>query len=390
MSTGPKSPADSFEESLPSVCVVTHPLGQAGENATRTLLDIFGAITSVSLITAALPADSSIREEFEIVEITEKATGSNIITAAIRFVFNQIRMSRELLRRDEEIVLFFGATAYLIPMVIARISGHTVIVEPRGDVPLTLKLNWERKLPTFIAGILAGLVRALERFGFWFADRVVTYTPEMARELDLDPETPDVYPHGARYVDTENFSSTRPYEERDTAVGFIGRLDEEKGIRELAKVAKKVPDGVTFRFVGDGPLRGWLQSELADEIDSGSVILTGWVDHEDVPAELNQLKLLVMPSQPTEGLPTTILESLACGTPVYASPVAGVPDVVKEGETGFLMDSRDPETLADSVAEILDRDDLGDISAQGRHLITEKYSFEAAVERYTRLLQELA
>ncbi|MFB6109665.1 MAG: glycosyltransferase, partial [Halodesulfurarchaeum sp.] len=295
------------------VCVVTHPLSDAGENATRTLLDILAELGPVSLITADLPADSSIRDDREVVELTSKGAGDSVPVAALRFVLNQLRMCAAIRRRPEEVVLFFGATAYLLPILFARAIGKTVLVEPRGDVPLTLRLNWEQRMPDALAAGLAGIVRLLERAGFAVAHRVVTYTPNMARELGLDPESEKVYPQGARYVDTEKFSVEVPFEEREDVIGFVGRLDEEKGIRELAEVAKRLPEGVTFRFVGDGPLYGWLETELADEIEEGAVELAGWVDHDDVPAELNRMKLLVMPSQPTEGLPTTILEALACG-----------------------------------------------------------------------------
>jgi glycosyltransferase involved in cell wall biosynthesis len=114
--------------------------------------------------------------------------------------------------------------------------------------------------------------------------------------------------------------------------------------------------------------------------------MRGWVDHDEVPAELSRLRLLVMPSRPTEGLPTTILEALACGTPVYATPVSGVPDVVREGETGFLMDSREPADITAGIEAILARDDLDEVSRRGRALVEEEYSLAAAVERYRAIL----
>jgi len=383
---GESQTTDESERELPTVCVVTHPLAAAGENATRSLLDILGAITDVSLVTADLPADSEIRAHRDIVELTQKGAGDSVPVAAARFGVNQLRMCRVLASRDEDVVLFYGATSYLLPIVAAKLLGKTVLVEPRGDVPLTLRLNWEQRMPDSLAAALAGGVRALERAGFAVADGVVTYTPEMARELELHPEAPDVFPSGARYVRTDEFAVHRPYAERDPVVGFLGRLDEEKGVRELATVAKNLPDGVTFRFVGDGDLRPWLESELAAEIEAGAVELTGWVNHDEVPEQLNDLALLVMPSQPTEGLPTTILESLACGTPVYASPVSGVPDVVRDGETGFHIDSREPDALLAGIEEILGREDLAEISVNGRSLIEREYSFEAACERYRRIL----
>ena len=372
--------------SLPDVCVVTHPLAAAGENATRSLLDILSAVTGVALVTADLPSDSEIRDRHELIELTQKGAGDSVAVAAVRFLLNQLRMCYVLAGRDESVVLFYGATSYLLPIVAARLLGKTVLVEPRGDVHLTLRLNWEQRLPDPLARALAGLVRALERAGFAVADGVVTYTPSMARQLDLHPEAPDVYPSGARYIRTDRFDVTRPYVERERVVGFLGRLDEEKGIRELAETARRLPDDVTFRFVGDGDLRGWLETELADEIAAGRVELTGWVDHDDVPARLNELSLLVLPSQPTEGLPTTILESLACGTPVLATPVSGVPDVVREGETGFRIESRDPAALAPRIESILDERDLDRISANGRELVESVYSFDAACERYREIL----
>lgn len=377
---------ESPGQGLPDVCVVTHPLAAAGENATRSLLDILAAITGVSLVTADLPDDSEIREKREVIELTRKGAGDSAAVAAVRFLLNQVRMARTVVGRDEEVVLFFGATSYVLPMLVARLLGKTVLVEPRGDVPLTLRLNWEQGMPSPMARILAGLVRALERTGFAVAHGVVTYTPAMATQLGLDPDAPDVFPSGARYVRTDEFDVDVPYADRERTVGFLGRLDEEKGIRELAQVARSLPDDVTFRFIGDGDLGEWLTDELSAEIDAGNVEMAGWVDHDDVPAELNRLRLLLLPSEPTEGLPTTILEALACGTPVYATPVSGVPDVVKDGETGFYMDETTPDAVLADVSSIFDRDDLGTISRNGRRLVEQEYSFEAAQERYSKIL----
>lgn len=375
---------------LPAVCVVTHPLAAAGENATRSLLDILGAITDASLITADLPTDSEIRDRHEVREVSTAGAGGSIPVAAVRFFTNQVRMAAAVRRRPEAVVLFFGATAYILPILVARLAGKTVVLEPRGDVPLTLRLAWKQRVPAPIARGLAGVVRGLERTGFRLAHAVVTYTPGVATQLGLDPDEPNVYPAGARYVRTDEFRVERPYENRDRVVGFLGRLDEEKGIRELAGAAKRLPADVHFRFVGDGDLRGWLEAELHDQIATGRVEVVGWVDHEDVPAHLNDLCLLVLPSKPTEGLPTTILEALSCGTPVYASPVSGVSDVVSDGETGFYIDSRAPADLAREIVAILERDDLPAISRRGRRLIECEYGFEAACERYRTVLAAIA
>lgn len=373
---------------LDDVCVVPQPISTGSQQHVLALLQIIGELTSVSLITANLPTDSPIRDEFQVVDISASGTGKTIITAAIRFVYNQFRMALEVSRRNESIILFFGTTSYIIPILAAKISGKTVILEPRGDVPLTLQIQWKRRLPSPIAQSLARSVRLLEAVGYHLADRIVTYTPSMAEQLGLDRYKHKLYPHGARYVDTEQFSIQIPYEERSDVVGFVGRLDEEKGIRELAEVAKGLPEGITFRFVGDGPLYDWLKSELSEEINTGGAELAGWVDYDDVPEELNQMKLLVMPSHPTEGLPTTILEAMACGTPAYATPVSGVPDVVKAEQTGFLMTQQTPEEIVETLSSILE-EDLSAMSERCRLIIESEFSFDASVDRYRTLLAHL-
>jgi len=371
------------------VCVVAQPLSNASASHVRDLLEIISAIATVSLLTANLSDDSSLREDCEVINIATTGTGSSIVVAAARFLRNQLRMAYVLWRREESIVLFFGSTSYLIPILAAKLSGKTVVLEPRGDVPLTLRLHWEQRVPTPIARVLAGSVWCLEEVGYRVADAIITYTPSMAEELGLDRFESKLYPNGARYVDTEQFYPRVAFAEREQVVGFLGRLDEEKRIRELATVAKELPDDITFVFAGDGELREWLERELSAEIESGSVELTGWVDHEEVPEVLSRFELLILPSAPTEGLPTVVLESMACGTPVLATPVSGVPDVVRDEETGFLMDNVNPELIVEDIETILGCGDLKQTSDAGRSLVKTEYSFEGAVERYSVILNRL-
>lgn len=371
------------------VLIITHPLAPASEAHVAALLNILTTITSVTLVTANLGSNSSIRNGNDVIELSQHGVGDSVVIAAVRFVANQFRMCRTIWNREETIILFFGATSYLLPIAFARLLGRTVVLEPRGNVPLTLRLQWQKRIPDVLARGLAGCVWVLERIGYWLADGIITYTPAMANELGLSRFAEKLYPNGARYIDTETFYPRVPYEERDEVVGFIGRLDEEKNVRMLARVASNLPEDVTFRFIGDGNLRAELERELASEIESGSVEFAGWVDHDTIPDQLSELRLLVLPSEPTEGLPTVILESMACGTPVLATPVSGVPDVVQNKKTGYWIEQVTPEWIVQSINEILQSDEAITISRSGHQLINKKYNFDSAVDRYKNILQSV-
>mgnify|MGYP000701056783 CR=1 FL=1 len=376
---------------IPGICVVTQPARrETGKNHAYTLLKILSGITAVSVITANLSEDSPIRTEFKTTEFTEKGTGDSIPVAALRFFVNQVRLCAAIRRTEEEAVLFFGASSYVLPVVFSRLIGKTVIVEPRGDVPLSLRLKWENQTADTVARLLAGVVWSMERVSYYAATAIITYTPSMADELGLGRFENKLYTDGARYVDTEKFDVETPFEERDDVVGFVGRLDVEKGVDKMVEVAKMMPDEIGFVFVGDGDYKDMIESELAEEISSGKVETVGWVDHEEVPRYLNSLKLHLLISDPTEGLPTIILESFACGTPVYSTPVSGVPDLVREDETGLLMDDKDPESVAKRIADTFDDRELKELSPNCRRTVQEGYSYNAAVKRYSRILEDIS
>jgi glycosyltransferase involved in cell wall biosynthesis len=380
-----------MDDEIGGVCIVTQPEhGTTGKGHAHDLADIITEITPVVLLTANLRADSDLPEHHEVVEYSSQPTGDSVLVAAFRFIRNQIRLCQALSERTEETVLFFGTSSYFLPVICVRLLGKNVAVLPRGDVPLSLRLRWEESLPPPLPRGLAGLIRLLERISYRSATAVVSYTPAMARQLGLDRYEEKLHTNGARFIDTNLFDVQRPFEQRDLSVGFIGRLDVEKRIPELITAAGDLPSDIRFVFVGDGAYRERLEAELEEEIEDGSVEVVGWVDREEVPIQLNRLRLLVVPSHRTEGLPTAILESMACATPAYATPVSGVTDVVREGETGFLMETVDGASIADEIEQILHREDIGEISSSARELIEREYSFDAAVDRYDDILRSVA
>jgi glycosyltransferase involved in cell wall biosynthesis len=381
---------NSVQNSLPDVTVVTMRSSATPQNATYLLLNVLSELTTVSLITVMLSEKSNIHSNYEVTEISHGARTDGILNGMLLFIQNQIRLCREIWHLDAQVIYLFGGTAYTLPIIFAKLLRKTVVIQPRGNVPLTLRLEWEKEYPDFLARVLAGSVALLESVSVWIADQIVTYTESMAEELELCRFQEKLYTHGTRYIALEDeFMPQTPIEERDRRVGMIGRLDVEKGIEELIEAVDRLPSDIAFRFVGDGDYRETVEQRLATEIETGRVEVTGWVDHNKIPGHLNEIKLLVLASEPTEGLPTAIQEALACGTPVYATPVSGVPSVVSEGETGFLMTDRSPGQIAERIVSILDREDLPEISSTCRTFAINNYSFEASVRNFEDLLMRL-
>jgi len=135
-------------------------------------------------------------------------------------------------------------------------------------------------------------------------------------------------------------------------------------------------------------LKESIEISLDTENISARVDLPGWISHDDLPKYLNQLRLLVLPSY-TEGLPNIMLEAMAYGTPVLSTPVGAIPDVIRDGVTGFIMEDNSPECIARNVIRALNSSELEMIAERGRHFVEEEYTFEKTAENWTKIFQDI-
>jgi glycosyltransferase involved in cell wall biosynthesis len=149
--------------------------------------------------------------------------------------------------------------------------------------------------------------------------------------------------------------------EDDPVLGTVCRLVEpKKGLAVLlhAMAAIQKREGAPLcqlLIVGDGPARGMLQV-LSERLGIASqVVFAG--SRRDIPRVLPLLHAFVMPSL-YEGFGIAILEAMAAGKPVIATSVGGIPEFVKNGETGLLVNPGDPGALADAMTRVLKEPDL--------------------------------
>jgi glycosyltransferase involved in cell wall biosynthesis len=127
---------------------------------------------------------------------------------------------------------------------------------------------------------------------------------------------------------------------------FIGRMTEEKGVRQLASAARKM--GLPVTFVGSGPLLEEIRSH------GGMIRCEGWVDAQDVNNILKRARALVFPSTWYETGGLVVLEALARGVPVIVSRQTAAADFVVDGENGYLIDPADPTALQMAMMKLLD------------------------------------
>jgi glycosyltransferase involved in cell wall biosynthesis len=176
---------------------------------------------------------------------------------------------------------------------------------------------------------------------------------------------------------------------RRPLIGFVGRLVAVKDlptfIDAAARVAGAMPTA-SFVVAGDGELRKQVESRARGVLGS-RVHFTGWVS--DLPSLYAALDVVVLTSL-NEGTPTALIEAGAAGTPVVATRVGGVPDVVRDGVTGLLAPPKDAHGIAQRVIGLLgDADRRRAMGVAARHWVRDRFSGSRLVDDTASLYREL-
>jgi glycosyltransferase involved in cell wall biosynthesis len=168
------------------------------------------------------------------------------------------------------------------------------------------------------------------------------------------------------------------------AVVFAGTFNTSKGIDTLAEAVELVRDGeLIFVIAGDGPLRRVVLA--LSEQNPERVRYLGRLPHSRMRDLFCAADLVVQPSR-DEGQPRTVLEAMSCRTPVVATAVGGIPEIVQPGLTGVLVPPNDPTALAQAIEALLaDRDYRDVLGNAARSFVCAHHGFEDGIAR----LQEL-
>lgn len=165
-------------------------------------------------------------------------------------------------------------------------------------------------------------------------------------------------------------------------VGSVCRLIEQKGLDNaldgFAQVAAEFP-AAHYAIAGDGPLRGALEAQAARLGVADRVHFLGW--RADAPAIFAALDVLLAPSR-WEGFGLVFLEAMALGVPVISTRVSAIPEVIADGETGWLVPPDDPAAIAGALrAALADPDERCRRGEAGRARLESQFTVDAMVER---------
>jgi glycosyltransferase involved in cell wall biosynthesis len=168
---------------------------------------------------------------------------------------------------------------------------------------------------------------------------------------------------------------------------YVGRLSPEKGVATLIRAASAA--GVSLRVVGTGPQRTELEA-LAASLP-GDIRFEGFLSGGALHEALRRSRAFVVPSEWYENAPMTILEGYALGKPCIGSRIAGIPEMVREGQTGFCFPPGDEAALAATLKRVAGLSDMEvfRLGEQSRSWVETEFSVARYVERVTALYREL-
>jgi glycosyltransferase involved in cell wall biosynthesis len=248
-----------------------------------------------------------------------------------------------------------------------------------------VELRWVKGALPFLKGFLAWAARR--------SDRVVAISNYTAGELRELADVPiEVIPYTISLPEAAPAPSMS--QDGTGPVLFVGRLVERKGVAHLVEAIARLAGGSVgprLEIVGDGPERTGLEA-LAQRLGvADRVVFRGKIPPAELQASYARAAVCVLPSVldargDTEGLGVVLLEAMNHGTPVIASRIGGIPDIVEDGVSGLLVPPGDADALAAALRRLRDDPALARrLGEAGRRRLREQFSWPAIVQRWLDL-----
>jgi len=363
--------------------IITLPLSAAGTEPLHDMIRLLVPLTDRLSILTGGDAYKSLKNEsnLRVEEVTH--LGSSLASSrVIRHIVTQLRITVRMLTKQSDVghwVFFIGGDGLVIPLMASRLTGRRTILILAGSVSLTQRAYKDQ---------FEELSRLTTALSCALSNRIVLYSPRLKSEWQLERYSSKITIANHHFPDYVMFSIRKHLVDRKSTIGYVGRLSEEKGVMNLIRAAPRLmssrPD-IELIIAGDGPCREAILELLHRLGLEKRVRVLGWMPHDQLPGLLNELGLIVMPSS-TEGLPNLMLEAMGCGTPVLATPVGAIPDVIEDGRTGFLMETNSPECILRNILRAIDSPRLQEVSRNARELAISRFNFQKSLLEWKAIM----
>ena len=368
-----------------NIGIVTFPIGDAGVLPLSNIVDILYPLSSDIYLITGNEGYNFFRKNEKIYTYGVKhENGRNILTRVFKYIYIQLQISYIIVKiaRKVNIWFIFLGGNLVVPQVTMKLLRKKNVFIFAGSSVMMTKAQKDPFLKVIVI---------LSKINYTLSDKIILYSPNHIKEWNLEKYKNKISIAHEHFLDFDKFKIKKQFDERADLVGYVGRLSEEKGVLNFVKAIPKIlkkENEIKFLVGGDGQLRNKIEAYLDENNLNDKVKLVGWIQHDKLPDYLNKLKLVVLPSY-TEGLPNIMLEAMVCCTPVLATPVGAIPDVIEDGKTGFILEDNSPECIARNVIRALEHPNLDEIVKNARALVEREFTYEAAVERYKKTLENI-
>jgi glycosyltransferase involved in cell wall biosynthesis len=185
-----------------------------------------------------------------------------------------------------------------------------------------------------------------------------------------------------------NFNNIELYDKEDSPDDFylyVGRISYEKGIKTLIDAAIRAGIG-RLKIVGEGPLKEDMTLYVKSRNTNGRIDFLGHKSHPEVLQLVKKCRFLVLPSECYENFPYSVLEACANGKPVIASRIGGIPEIVKNWDTGLLFEPGSSEYLSLKIRYLMKHPEKAEEMGRNARIFVKK---ELNAERYYRRLMDV-
>jgi len=296
-----------------------------------------------------------------------------------------------LLRELESAIDVFHLHMPLVPLIS---TDRPILITFHSSLNLDAQLTPVESLYTLLMKLQSPISYRLELNNIKYATRVTAVSPWVAEAIQNYPQNPGNIEIMGNGVDTNDFKPADQNERREKVVLTVGRLGPGKGLHDLIEAAgvviQEIPEA-RFLIVGEGNLRASLEKLIHQRRLENCIQMTGHISNRARLIDLfRKASLFVLPSH-HEGLPTVLLEAMACGCPVLATRIGGIPYVIQDGENGRLISPGNVRELSQGIIHLLENCQLSiSLGRQAHKTVEERFSWETIGAQFVQLYRSLA